>query len=42
LRGTAVMTQEQLEEIISQVGPILSRVGLVEELTEQYWVMRFL
>jgi exoribonuclease-2 len=42
LRGTAVMTQEQLEEIISQVGPILSRVGLVEELTEQYWIMRFL
>jgi len=42
LRGTAVMSQEQLEEIITQVGPILSRVGLVEELTEQYWIMRFL
>jgi len=42
LRGTAVMTQEQLEGIISQVGPILARVGLVEELTEQYWIMRFL
>jgi exoribonuclease-2 len=42
LRGTAVMSQEQLEGIITQVGPILSRVGLVEELTEQYWIMRFL
>jgi exoribonuclease-2 len=42
LRGTAVMSQEQLEEIINQVGPVLSRVGLVEELTEQYWIMRFL
>jgi exoribonuclease-2 len=42
LRGTAVMSQEQLEEIITQVGPVLSRVGLVEELTEQYWIMRFL
>jgi exoribonuclease-2 len=42
LRGTQVMSQEQLEEIITQVGPVLSRVGLVEELTEQYWIMRFL
>jgi exoribonuclease-2 len=42
LRGTAVMSQEELEGIITQVGPILSRVGLVEELTEQYWIMRFL
>jgi len=42
LRGTGVMTQEQLEGIITQVGPILSRVGLVEEQTEQYWVRRFL
>jgi exoribonuclease-2 len=42
LRGTTVMSQEELEGIITQVGPILSRVGLVEELTEQYWIMRFL
>jgi exoribonuclease-2 len=42
LRGTGVMSQEQLEGIITQVGPILSRVGRVEELTEQYWIMRFL
>ena len=42
LRGTGVMSQEELEGIITQVGPILSRVGLVEELTEQYWIMRFL
>ncbi len=42
LRGTPVGTQEQMEEIITQVGPILSKVGLVEELTEQYWVMRYL
>ena len=42
LRGTGVMSKEHLEEIISQVGPIISRVGLVEELTEQYWIMRFL
>jgi len=42
LRGTGVMTQEEMEGIITQVGPILSRVGLVEELTEQYWVRRFL
>jgi exoribonuclease II len=42
LRGTGVMTQEQMEGIITQVGPILSRVGLVEELTEQYWIRRFL
>jgi exoribonuclease-2 len=42
LRGTGVRSQNQLEDIITQVGPILSRVGLVEELTEQYWIMRFL
>jgi exoribonuclease-2 len=42
LQGTPVWTQEQLEEIIARVGPTISRVGLVEELTEQYWVMRYL
>ena len=42
LRGTCGWNQEQLEGIISRVGPTLSRVGLVEELTEQYWIMRYL
>jgi exoribonuclease-2 len=42
LRGAPVWTQEQLEEIIARVGPTLSKVGLVEELTEQYWIMRYL
>jgi exoribonuclease-2 len=42
LRGAPVWTQEQLEEIIARVGPALSKVGLVEELTEQYWIMRYL
>ena len=42
LRETGVMSKERLEEIITQVGPILSRVGLVEDLTERYWIMRFL
>jgi exoribonuclease-2 len=42
LRGTPVWTQEQLEAIIARVGPALSKVGLVEELTERYWIMRYL
>jgi exoribonuclease-2 len=42
LRGSPVWSQEQLDEIIARVGPILSKVGLVEELTEQYWIMRYL
>ena len=42
LRGAPVWTAEQVEEIIARVGPALSKVGLVEELTEQYWIMRFL
>jgi len=42
LRGTPVLTQEQLEEILARVGPLLSKVSLVEELTEQYWVIRYL
>jgi exoribonuclease II len=42
LRGAPVWTAEQVEEIIARVGPALSKVGLVEELTEQYWIMRYL
>ena len=42
LRGTPLWTQEQMEGIIGQVGPTLSKVGLVEEVTEQYWIMRYL
>lgn len=42
LRGKAVASQGQLEEIITRVGPVLSKVGLVEELTEQYWIFRHL
>jgi exoribonuclease-2 len=42
LRGAPFMTQDELEEIITQVGPALSKVGLIEELTEQYWIMRYL
>jgi exoribonuclease-2 len=42
LRGTPVLGQQEVEEIITRVGPILSKVSLVEELTEQYWIMRYL
>jgi exoribonuclease-2 len=42
LRGQLVFTEEQLEEIITTVGPIISKVGLVEELTEKYWILRYL
>ena len=42
LRGTPVWTREQLEEIIARVGPTLSKVGLVEEISEQYWIRRYL
>lgn len=42
LRGTPSLSQEEVEEIITRVGPILSKVSLVEELTEQYWIMRYL
>jgi len=42
LRGTPILSQEEVEEIITRVGPILSKVGLVEELTEQYWIKRYL
>ena len=42
LRGTPLWTREQMEEIIGRVGPTLSKVGLVEEITEQYWIRRYL
>ncbi|MDO9210480.1 MAG: ribonuclease catalytic domain-containing protein [Deltaproteobacteria bacterium] len=42
LRGGLVLSGEQLGEIITQVGPAISKVGLVEELTEQYWILRYL
>ena len=42
LRGGTVSSREQLEEIVAKVGPTISRVGLVEELTEQYWILRYL
>jgi exoribonuclease-2 len=42
LRGTPILSQQEVEEIITQVGPALSKVGLVEELTEQYWIKRYL
>ena len=42
LRGELVLSGEQLEKIITEVGPAISKVGLVEELTEQYWILRYL
>ncbi|MDO8956205.1 MAG: RNB domain-containing ribonuclease, partial [Deltaproteobacteria bacterium] len=42
LRGGLVLSGEQLGEIITQVAPAISKVGLVEELTEQYWILRYL
>jgi exoribonuclease-2 len=42
LRGAPIWSQAQMEEIITEVGPTLSKVGLVEEMTERYWVLRYL
>ncbi len=42
LRGGPIWDERELEKIITTVGPVLSKVGLVEELTEQYWVLRYL
>ena len=42
LRGAPMWSQAQMEEIITEVGPNLSKVGLVEEMTERYWVLRYL
>lgn len=42
IRGKEVLKEEELQEIITRVNPVLSRVNLVEELTEKYWIYRFL
>jgi exoribonuclease-2 len=42
LRGTPVLSEMQMEEIITEVGPTLSKVGMVEEMTERYWIYRYL
>ena len=42
LGGAPIWNNAQMEEIITQVGPTLSKVGLVEEMTERYWVLRYL
>ncbi len=42
IRGGAVFKEEELQEIIICLNPILSRVNLVEELTEKYWIYRYL
>jgi exoribonuclease-2 len=42
LRGRPVLSEAQLEEIINRVGPTVTKVGLVEDLTEQYWILRYL
>jgi exoribonuclease-2 len=42
LRGIPILPPSELEKIITEVGPTLSKVGLVEELSEQYWIFRYL
>lgn len=42
LRGEPIWDERELQKIITTVGPIISKVGLVEDLTEQYWVLRYL
>jgi len=42
LRGGSIFSGAQLEEIVTAVGPTLSKVALVEELTENYWILRYL
>jgi exoribonuclease-2 len=42
LRGLPILPESEVEKIITQVGPTLSKVGLVEELSEQYWILRHL
>lgn len=42
LRGDPIFPEEELQEIITKVNPILSRVYLVEELTEKYWIYHYL
>jgi exoribonuclease-2 len=42
LRGIPILSPSELDKIITEVGPTLSKVGLVEELSEQYWIFRYL
>ncbi len=42
LRGEAILPEREVDRIITAVGPIMSKVGHVEDLTEQYWIMRYL
>ncbi|MCX5910208.1 MAG: hypothetical protein NTY64_24305, partial [Deltaproteobacteria bacterium] len=32
----------EVNEVINEVGPSISKVGLVEEQTERYWIFRYL
>ena len=38
----SLLTEAQLEEIITFIEPALSRVGSVEDLSERYWILRYL
>ncbi len=42
IRGEAIYRQDELEGIISKVGPAISRVNFVEDQTERYWILRYL
>lgn len=42
IRGEPILQKAELEEMINQVGPTLSRVNWVEEQTERYWIIRYL
>ena len=42
LRGEPIMSVPEVNEVINEVGPSLSKVGLVEEQTERYWIFRYL
>ena len=42
LGGSPPLTEAKLTEIITFIQPALSRVGSVEELSERYWILRYL
>ncbi len=42
LRGEPILPEREVERIITTVGPVISKVGHVEELTERYWIIRYL
>jgi exoribonuclease II len=42
LRGEPILPEREVEKIITTVGPTISKVGHVEDLTEQYWIIRYL